>query len=121
MAINDANEPSRILDDEQIEHIDDVSMDTGVVAECAIVEVHRTTKGAICESLAVARMLDNRLEVFSSVVDIDGIDFIVRAKGGAFLEVQVKGVHAEKWPEWFNSPRTRTSQYFDVVRILLSE
>jgi|GEM_PF-3512646 len=70
-------------------------------------ELHRTTKGIIGESLVTVKLLEHNLEVFAAVSDIDGVDFAVRAKGGGFLEVQVKGVHTERYPEWFQLTTTR--------------
>ena len=64
-------------------------------------ELHRVTVGKITESLVLARMLESGLEVFEATADVRGVDFVVRAEGGAFVEVQVKGVRTEKDREWF--------------------
>ncbi len=64
-------------------------------------ELHRTTKGKIAESLVLTRLLEHGLEVFAACVDVKGVDFVARAENGQFVEIQVKGVSSQRDPAWF--------------------
>lgn len=83
-------------------------------------ELHRTAKGKIAESLVLARLLEHGLEVFEACVDVKGVDFVARAEGGHFVEIQVKGVSTERDPAWFQLQTReriedlRQRQYFVV-------
>ena len=64
-------------------------------------DLHRSTMGQIGESLVLAKLLETGLEVFESVVDIRGVDFLARVPGYSVIEIQVKTVGTERDPEWF--------------------
>ena len=76
-------------------------------------DLHRITKGVIAESLVLSKLLEADLEVFKSVADISGVDFVARARGGNLLEIQVKGVFTDKDPEWF---QLTTYEDIDLLR-----
>ena len=65
-------------------------------------EIASVAKGKIGELYVFAELLQRGATVFSPVVDIKGIDAVVRKKDGSFLAVQVKTHSTEYMAGWFD-------------------
>ena len=65
-------------------------------------KIASAAKGKIGELYVFTELLQRGATVFSPVVDIRGIDAVVRKKDGTFLAIQVKAHSTEYMAEWFD-------------------
>jgi len=53
-------------------------------------EIHNSKKGKAIEYYIICELLKNDFDVYIPVVDLEGVDMIVRNKSGSYIEIQVK-------------------------------
>lgn len=63
--------------------------------------MNKIKKGRYGEYSIILKLLERGFEVYPSLVDDRGIDLVIRNPNGSYLEIQVKSVWSEKFPQWF--------------------
>ncbi len=76
-------------------------------------------KGKIGELWVFGKLIDAGVNVYLPMVDIEGIDAIVRKKDGTLLEIQVKSTRAEDQAGYFNA-RLRPAPNLFIVCVDMS-
>lgn len=81
--------------------------------------VHSATKGKIAEFQVIGELLKRGVQVYVPIVDVEGIDAIVRQADGSLVEIQVKSSHTNTYPRFFIVPAFEPRDNFFIVGVVL--
>ena len=79
------------------------------------ITINNSKKGKAVEYLIISELLKNNFDVYIPVVDIEGIDLIIKNKEGAYVEVQVKSRTIKDEKEHFTLNEFKPKSNFFIV------
>jgi hypothetical protein len=76
--------------------------------------------GKIGELHVFRELLRRGVNPYVPLVDIEGVDAVIKTKSGDYLELQIKTVATEKTPRWFQVQKLRARHNYYVVCVVLT-